>query len=93
MLINPTVLIDTLQAIPGIDEFQVVVQREDASDPLSMDELVVRIACAEGSLSELVPMKVREAVRVRPRVEFTDAKSIFDVGQHTKAQRFLDQRG
>jgi phenylacetate-CoA ligase len=94
MLINPAVLIDTLQAIAGIEEFQVVVQRADPSDPLSRDELVVRIACADrGSLSEVVAMKVREAVRVRPRVEFADAKSIFDVGQHTKAQRFIDKRG
>jgi phenylacetate-CoA ligase len=94
MLINPAVLIDTLQAIPGLDEFQVVVQREHANDPLSMDELVVRIAGSDrDALSELVATKVRDVVRVRPRIEFTDAKSIYDVGRQTKAKRFIDQRG
>ena len=93
MLINPALLIDTLQAISRIDEFQVVVQRRAPDDPMSMDELVVRIACADpDGLAELVATKVREAVRVRPRIEFTDAKSIFDAGQHTKVKRFLDQR-
>jgi phenylacetate-CoA ligase len=93
MLINPAVLLDTLQSIAGMEEFQVVVRRENNADPLSMDELVVRIAGADqAGLAELVMTKARDAVRVRPRIEFVDAKEIYDVGRQTKAARFVDQR-
>ena len=53
MLINPAVLLETLQSIPGIDEFQVVVRRENKADPLSMDELVVRVAGANQTASSI----------------------------------------
>jgi phenylacetate-coenzyme A ligase PaaK-like adenylate-forming protein len=94
MLINPAVLLDTLQSIPGIDEFQVVVRRENNADPLSMDELVVRIASKADQtlLTDLVIARAGEAVRVRPRVEFVDVKDIYDAGHQSKAQRFVDQR-
>jgi phenylacetate-CoA ligase len=94
MLINLAVLLDTLQSIAGMDEFQVVVRRENSADPLSMDELVVRIAGTDrAGLAELVMTKARDAVRVRPRIEFVDAKEIYDAGRQTKVARFVDQRG
>jgi phenylacetate-CoA ligase len=94
MLINPAVLLDALQSIAGMDEFQVVVRRENSADPLSTDELVVRIAGADrAGLAELVMRKARYAVAVRPRIEFVDAKDIYDAGRGSKAARFVDQRG
>ena len=94
MLINPAVLLETLQSIPGIDEFQVVVRRENKSDPLSMDELVVRVAGAnQAALADMVIARARDAIRVRPSVEFVEAKDIYDAGRQTKAARFVDQRG
>jgi phenylacetate-coenzyme A ligase PaaK-like adenylate-forming protein len=94
MLINPAVLLETLQSIPGIDEFQVLVRREDKSDPLSMDELVIRVAGANrAALAEMVMTRARDAIRVRPTVEFVEAKDIYDAGRQTKASRFVDQRG
>lgn len=93
MLVNPAVLVQTLQGLHGLDEFQVVVQRENPSDPLSADELVIRVAGSDrDALTHAVITKVRDAVRVRPRVEFTDAQSIYDAGLSTKAKRFLDLR-
>jgi phenylacetate-coenzyme A ligase PaaK-like adenylate-forming protein len=94
MLINPAVLLGSLQSIVGMDEFQVVVRRQNSADPLSMDELVVRIAGADRvGLAELVMTKARDAVRVRPLIEFVDAKEIYDAGRGTKGARFVDQRG
>ena len=93
MLINPAVLLSTLQAIPGIDEFQVVVARENQADPLSMDELVVRIAGADrDALAGTIVARIRDAIRVRPRIEFVDAKDIYDAARQTKATRFVDTR-
>ena len=44
MLINPTALLEAVRAVPGVDEYQVVLARVDAADPFSMDEMIVRAA-------------------------------------------------
>ncbi|HYD56812.1 MAG TPA: AMP-binding protein [Burkholderiales bacterium] len=95
MLVNPSALLAALEGLGGITEFQAVVQRMDPSDPLSMDELVVRLAAPErerGRLEREVPERVADAVRVRPRVEFVDAAQIYEPGRQTKAVRFVDRR-
>jgi len=95
MLINPAVLLEALNGIPGVQEFQVVVRRQDQADPYSMDEMVVRLACSgpeREALSEMVIARAQEAVRVRPRVEFANPMDIYDPNKQTKAVRFLDQR-
>lgn len=95
MLINPTVLLDTLQSLPEVDELQVVVQRTDARDEFSMDELVVRLATNSTDreqLARVIADRVQVAVRVRPRVEFAAALDIYDPSSQTKALRFVDKR-
>jgi phenylacetate-coenzyme A ligase PaaK-like adenylate-forming protein len=90
MLINPAVLLDALDGIAGIEEFQVVVQRSQAADPLSMDELVVRVsASASEDLAAEVVAKAQDAVRVTPRVEFVAPQ---DAATRTKTARFVDRR-
>jgi phenylacetate-coenzyme A ligase PaaK-like adenylate-forming protein len=95
MLINPAVLLETLRSIPSVDEFQVAVRRENPRDPFSGDELVVRIAATSSDYSTLgqaITVAIQRAVQVRPRVEFTNALSIYDPGKQTKAKRFVDER-
>jgi phenylacetate-CoA ligase len=95
MLINPSVLLNALQSICGIDEFQVVVKKQDDDDPHSMDEMLVRVATActdREALTNEVIARAQESVRVRPRVEFTHARDIYDAGRQIKAARFIDQR-
>ena len=95
MLINPTALVSALGALPGIDEFQVAVQRQDADDPYSMDEMVVRIACRaelREQVSSAVQSKAAEVTRVSVRVEVVEAAQIYDAGRQTKASRFVDRR-
>ena len=95
MLINPAVLLRTLQSIPGIDEFQVVVARENQADP-AFDGRTCgadrrrrpRRACRDRDGA-----RIRDAIRVRPSVEFVDAKDIYDAGRQTKATRFVDHAG
>jgi phenylacetate-coenzyme A ligase PaaK-like adenylate-forming protein len=81
--------------MPGIEEFQVVVKRQDDADPLSMDELVIRVAApAAGreALARAIVARVEQAVRVRPRVEHAQVSEIYDAGRETKAVRFVDRR-
>ncbi|HEU5177206.1 MAG TPA: AMP-binding protein [Burkholderiales bacterium] len=93
MLINPGALVAALASMQGLDEFQVVVRRENEADPYSMDELVVRIAC-RGSAEKLmqdVAARALEVTRVRAKVEVVEAREIYDPGQ-AKAKRFVDGR-
>ena len=95
MLINPTVLLEAIARLPGVEEFQVVLGRQDPSDPFSMDEMVVRIATPRTDLESLTKAAVEAAhqsVRVRPRVEFVAASEIYDPARHTKAARLVDRR-
>ena len=95
MLINPTVLLDALRQVPGVDEFQVVLGRQDPSDPLSMDEMVVRVAATRPDREALAAALVeasQNAVRVRPRIEFAAARDIYDPMVQAKATRLVDRR-
>jgi len=95
MLINPAVLLDALQGLADVDEVQVVVQRVDVNDPFSMDELLVRMATqslAKDQLANDIADRVQQAVRVKPRVEFTNVIDIYDPASQTKARRFVDKR-
>src|SRR5690606_9018554 len=76
MLVNPAALIAALAEVPGIDEFQVVVRRENEADPFSGDELVIRLACDAARRDALAAEVVTRAVatvQVRPRVEYVTA--------------------
>lgn len=95
MLINPTVLLDALSAVAGLDEFQVVLARQDPSDPYSMDEMIVRVASPRSDREVLeaeVVDATQGAVQVRPRVEFAVATDIYDPARHAKAERLVDHR-
>src|SRR6185437_2985877 len=96
MLINPALLLETLPAVAGVEEFQVLVRHQDPADPLSMDELVIRIARdgggAEPSLADQVAAVAARTVGVRPVVEFVTATDIHDPSGGVKLQRFIDAR-
>jgi phenylacetate-coenzyme A ligase PaaK-like adenylate-forming protein len=95
MLMSPDQLQEAIRLVPGVDEFQVVVTRQDPADPYSMDELVVRVATRRGDVARLTDELVTAAASatgVRPRVELTGANDIYDPSRHAKAQRFVDRR-
>jgi phenylacetate-coenzyme A ligase PaaK-like adenylate-forming protein len=95
MLINPSVLLNGIQSITGIDEFQVVVCKAVASDPFSMDELKVRIATQVLDKEHLIrhlTETVQISVKVTPRIEIVAIEDIFNIEKHAKIQRFIDSR-
>ncbi len=95
MLVNPAALLGALGGVQGVEEFQVVIRRENDADPYSMDEMVVRVACALELRSTVEKQLIENSVaatQVRPRIEFVDARDIYDPGRETKATRFVDAR-
>jgi len=95
MLINPDLVYELLSADRAIREFQLVIRKSEASDPDSMDELIVRLEASEaerGRLSSEVPGQVRAAVMVTPEVEFAAEGEIHDPMKNLKARRLVDLR-
>ena len=95
MLINPTALLEAVRAVPGVDEYQVVLARVDPADPFSMDEMIVRVASPRAdreALTQAVIDAAQSAVRVRPRVEFAAAADLYDPARDAKATRLVDRR-
>lgn len=103
MLVNTDVVVETLSALEGIGEFQLLFRREDR--PGAMDEMVVRIefdapeAAGLGSgrwtrdgLRDEIVRRVREAVSLRPDVEFEARGALYDQERSIKAKRVLDSR-
>lgn len=95
MLMNPSLLLERLRAVPGLDEFQVVLTRQDPADPYSMDEMVLRAASGRDdrpALAAALAEAAAAATGVRPRVEFVAANDIFDPARQAKAERLVDRR-
>ena len=72
---------EAIRGVPEVQEFQVVLTRQDPADPLSLDELVVRVASAatdRAALSARIVAATQAAIRVRPRIEFVPMGDIYD---------------
>jgi phenylacetate-CoA ligase len=91
MLVNTDVILDALSAISGLGEFQIVFAGADR--PGAMERLLIRIEReTDVSLREEVTRCVREAVSLRPEVEFVPRGALYDQERSIKAKRVLDLR-
>jgi phenylacetate-coenzyme A ligase PaaK-like adenylate-forming protein len=95
MLVNPQALVDAVMGGPALIDFQAVVDKENPSDPLSMDRLRLRIVPAVGADAALdadVAARVQRAIGVTPIVERTAADDPLLAGRGWKAKPILDLR-
>lgn len=91
MLVNTDVILDTLSAMPEIAEFQIVFA--GAGAPGEMERLVIRIERDDDAvLREEVARRVREAVSLRPEVEFVARGALYDHERSIKARPVVDLR-
>ena len=91
MLVNTDVILDTLSAMAGIAEFQIVFA--GAGTAGAMERLVIRIEReADAALGEEVERRVRAAVSLRPEVEFVARGTLYDHERSIKARRVVDLR-
>ncbi len=93
MLIDPASVAEALLADGGIDEFQIVIDREDPEDALSMDVMRLRLAPRPGAdPGPAACASVKAAVGVRPEIEIVGVQEIYDPDASLKARRFIDMR-
>jgi phenylacetate-CoA ligase len=95
MLVNPQTLVDAVRGERALLDFQAVVDKENPSDPLSMDRLRLRVvpsSAAPASLDAELAQRVRRAVGVTPVVERTVADDPLLAGRGWKAQPLVDLR-
>jgi phenylacetate-coenzyme A ligase PaaK-like adenylate-forming protein len=91
MLVNTDVILDELSAMAEIAEFQVVFA--DPPAPGGMEQLLIRLErVADAALAEEVVRRVREAVSLRPEVEFVARGVLYDHERAIKAKRVVDLR-
>lgn len=78
-----------------VDEYQIVVRPQDAADPFSMDELVLRIAPGLGTppdLGEQIAADVQRLTNLRPLIELVARDEIYDPITAAKPRRIVDAR-
>lgn len=92
-LINPAAIEDALVALSGLTEFQVVVDRADAADPLSMDRMTVRASShSDADIADEISKAVKDVSGITPDVDMTAADAIYAAGDSLKTKRFIDLR-
>jgi phenylacetate-CoA ligase len=94
MLVNTDVVVDVLSTVEGIGQFQLVFLR-NAQD--TMDRMVIRIEQDDASSLTAqvvghIVRRVRDAVSLRPEIEFVARGALYDHERSIKAKRVLDLR-
>lgn len=94
-LVNLGNLKETFDRMSGLDEYQIVVAPQDAADPFSMDELIIRLAPGAGQTAEIEASVISEVLKLtnlRPTVQIVERDSIYDPLVAAKPRRILDLR-
>ena len=90
MLVNTDVVIETVSAMPGIGQFQIVFMRDDGRDGSDGDP--DRERGGRDLTAPTIAHRVRAAVSLRPEVEFVARGTLYDHERSIKAKRVLDLR-
>jgi phenylacetate-CoA ligase len=94
-LVNLQNLSEELDRLSILDEYQIVVQPLDATDPFSLDEMVIRVAMSVNAghdAAEQISTKTLQLTNVRPRIEPAERNDIFDPHNAPKPRRIVDLR-
>ena len=91
MLVNPEAMVQEAQQALAGREFQFVIGKENAAQPLSPDTVTLKVAGpADAALGARLAARVKAAVGVTPAVEFVAAEAI--AGPRWKLKRVVDDR-
>jgi phenylacetate-coenzyme A ligase PaaK-like adenylate-forming protein len=95
MLVDPQALVEAVAAEAQVLEFQAMVDKENAADPLSMDRLILKIVPAAESgdeLAERLRRSVHRATGITPVVERIETDDPLISRRGWKAKPILDLR-
>jgi phenylacetate-coenzyme A ligase PaaK-like adenylate-forming protein len=91
-LVNIDELLKVLAEDKSIVEYQVEIHKQVKTDPLSLDELTVRVVPGSACDTKEIAKKVVSAIRITPIVEIVNREQIWGNGTTLKATRILDSR-
>ena len=91
-LVNIDELLKVLAEDKSIVEYQVEIHKQVKTDPLSLDELTVRVVPGSACDTREIAKKVVSAIRITPIVEIVNREQIWGNGTTLKATRILDSR-
>lgn len=94
-MVNLEALRHELDAVPGLEEYQIVLGKVDPDDPFSTDRLTIRAAVAAERRLEVEPRIVdgtRAIANLTPGIEYVDRDAIYDPQTRAKPQRIIDTR-
>lgn len=95
MLVDPAILVDAVAAEVGVVACQAVVDKDDPTQPLSMDRLLLKVVPASDASTDLAVRlieRVRKAVGVTPLVELTAPTDPIFSERGWKAKPLIDLR-
>ena len=94
-LINPESMKSEITNVPGVAEYQIIFTKKDLNDPYSLDELLIKVAVSDRDKEE-VARDIRDRIllsaEMTPKIEFNEAKEIYDPSVTLKATRVVDLR-
>ncbi len=93
MLVNPDIMVrEAQQALSG-REFQFVIGKENASEPLSPDIVTLKVAGpADAALGARLAARIKAVVGVTPALEFVTPEALADPSGGWKLKRVVDDR-
>lgn len=91
-LVNLDELLKVLADEATVLEYQVEIHKQSATDPLSLDELTVRVVPGDNFTAEVIIKQVSSAIRITPRVEEVSREQIWGNDSSLKAKRIIDSR-
>ena len=95
LLINPDLISEFLSSIQLINEFQIIIRKENLSDVDSLDLLVIKLDAFETNHDYLVGFlanEIKKIVMIKPVIEFASLGEIYDPMKNMKIKRVLDLR-
>jgi hypothetical protein len=95
LLINPDLISEFLSGIQLINEFQIIIRKENLSDVDSLDLLVIKLDAFETNHDYLVGFlanEIKKIVMIKPVIEFASLGEIYDPMKNMKIKRVLDLR-
>ena len=91
-MVNLDELLKILADDKAIVEYQIEIHKQSKTDPLSLDELTVRVVPGSGCDTAAIGKRVAAAIRITPVVQEVTRDQIWGNNTSLKATRIIDSR-